>query len=46
LEKLWNPIGMEFDGSWSIDSVESDFEKIETSVNARAIDFDHRIDTG
>jgi CubicO group peptidase (beta-lactamase class C family) len=38
-EKLWNPIGMEFGGSWSIDSEESDFEKMETGVNARAIDF-------
>ena len=37
--KLWEPLGMEFDGSWSTDSLESDFEKMETGVNARAIDF-------
>jgi CubicO group peptidase (beta-lactamase class C family) len=30
---------MEFGGSWSIDSQASDFEKMETGVNARAIDF-------
>lgn len=36
---LWDPIGMEFDGSWSIDSEESGFEKMESGVNARAIDF-------
>ena len=37
--RIWNPLGMEFDGSWSTDSVGSDFEKMETGVNARAIDF-------
>lgn len=37
--KLWDPIGMEFGGSWSIDSEKSGFEKMETGVNARAIDF-------
>ena len=37
--KIWDPLGMEFDGSWSIDSEASDFEKMETGVNARAIDF-------
>ncbi len=37
--KLWDPLGMEFSGSWSIDSVESGFEKMEAGVNARAIDF-------
>ena len=37
--RIWDPIGMEFDGSWSTDSLESDFEKMETGVNARAIDF-------
>lgn len=38
-EKLWHPLGMEFDGSWSTDSEASDFEKMETGVNARAVDF-------
>ncbi|HSM72862.1 MAG TPA: serine hydrolase [Anaerolineales bacterium] len=37
--RIWDPIGMEFGGSWSTDSKESDFEKMETGVNARAIDF-------
>jgi len=36
---IWDPLGMEFGGSWSIDSETSDFEKMETGVNARAIDF-------
>lgn len=38
-EKIWDPIGMEYDGSWSLDSVESGFEKMESSINARAIDY-------
>ncbi len=38
-EKLWNPLGMEFDGSWSLDSEQSSFEKMESGINARAIDF-------
>jgi CubicO group peptidase (beta-lactamase class C family) len=38
-QKIWRPIGMEFDGSWSLDSEESGFEKMETGVNAAAIDF-------
>ncbi len=37
--KLWTPLGMAYDGSWSTDSLESDFEKMETGVNARAVDF-------
>lgn len=37
--KIWDPLGMEFGGSWSIDSEASDFEKMETGVNARVIDF-------
>ena len=37
--RIWDKIGMEFDGSWSTDSLASDFEKMETGVNARAIDF-------
>ena len=37
--RIWDKIGMEFDGSWSTDSLSSDFEKMETGVNARAIDF-------
>lgn len=38
-QKLWDPIGAEFDGSWSLDSEESGFEKMEAGLNARAIDF-------
>ena len=38
-EKLWKPIGMEADGSWSLDSTQSGFEKMESGVNARARDF-------
>jgi CubicO group peptidase (beta-lactamase class C family) len=38
-EKIWDPLGMEFDGSMSLDSEASGFEKMEAGVNARAIDF-------
>jgi CubicO group peptidase (beta-lactamase class C family) len=37
--RIWDKLGMEFGGSWSVDSKTSDFEKMETGVNARAIDF-------
>jgi CubicO group peptidase (beta-lactamase class C family) len=36
-EKIWTPIGMEYPGSWSLD--ERGFEKMESGINARAIDF-------
>jgi CubicO group peptidase (beta-lactamase class C family) len=36
---IWDPLGMEFPGSWSIDSETSGFEKMESGINARAIDF-------
>jgi CubicO group peptidase (beta-lactamase class C family) len=38
-EKVWKPIGMQVDGSWSLDSSRSGFEKMESGVNARARDF-------
>jgi CubicO group peptidase (beta-lactamase class C family) len=38
-EKLWKPIGMEFAGSWSLDSERSGFEKMESGINAAAIDY-------
>jgi CubicO group peptidase (beta-lactamase class C family) len=38
-EKLWKPMGMEADGSWSLDSTSSGFEKMESGINARARDF-------
>lgn len=36
---LWVPLGMEASGSWSVDSEASGFEKMESGINARAIDF-------
>ena len=36
---LWDPLGMEFDGAWCLDSEEDGFEKMESGLNARAIDF-------
>jgi CubicO group peptidase (beta-lactamase class C family) len=38
-QKFWRPMGMEADGSWSLDSKENGFEKMESGVNARARDF-------
>jgi CubicO group peptidase (beta-lactamase class C family) len=38
-EKLWKPLDMETDGSWSLDSRRDGFEKMESGVNARARDF-------
>jgi CubicO group peptidase (beta-lactamase class C family) len=38
-EKFWEPMGAEFPASWSLDSEESGFEKMESGINARAIDF-------
>jgi len=38
-EKLWKPLGMEAPASWSLDSEASGFEKMESGINARAIDF-------
>ncbi|MFC1936679.1 serine hydrolase domain-containing protein [Chloroflexota bacterium] len=37
--RIWQPIGMEFEGSWSLDSETSGFEKMESGINGRAIDF-------
>ena len=37
--RLWEPLGMEFDGSWSLDSTGSGFEKLEAGLNARAVDY-------
>ncbi|MFI6538169.1 serine hydrolase domain-containing protein [Nonomuraea sp. NPDC050547] len=37
-QKLWRPLGMEADGSWSLDSSDG-FEKMESGVNGRAVDF-------
>jgi CubicO group peptidase (beta-lactamase class C family) len=38
-EKLWKPLGMEAPASWSLDSETNGFEKMESGINARAIDF-------
>jgi len=38
-QKLWQPLGMGADGSWSLDSTMSGFEKMESGINGRAIDF-------
>lgn len=38
-EKIWKPIGMQFAGSWSLDSERSGFEKMESGLNAAAIDY-------
>ena len=37
--RIWDPIGMEYGGSWSTDSKASDFERMEAGLNGRAIDF-------
>jgi CubicO group peptidase (beta-lactamase class C family) len=37
--RLWEPIGAEYPASWSLDSDASGFEKMESGINARAIDF-------
>jgi CubicO group peptidase (beta-lactamase class C family) len=38
-EKIWKPLGMEFPASWSLDSQRSGMEKMESGLNACAIDF-------
>jgi CubicO group peptidase (beta-lactamase class C family) len=38
-EKIWSKLGMEYGGSWSLDSDESQMTKMESGLNLRAIDF-------
>lgn len=38
-QKLWNEMGMEYSGSWSMDSKESGMTKMESGINIKAIDF-------
>ena len=38
-EKLWTPLGMEFGGSWTLDSDSTRFETMSCCINAHAIDF-------
>ncbi|WP_210509083.1 serine hydrolase [Naasia sp. SYSU D00057] len=38
-DRIWKPLGMEAPGSWSLDSEDSGFEKLESGINARARDY-------
>jgi CubicO group peptidase (beta-lactamase class C family) len=38
-EKLWGPLGMAYDGTYSVDSLQTNFAKMESGVNARAMDY-------
>ena len=38
-EKLWSPLGMEYDASWSVDRKRNSLEKTFCCINARARDF-------
>ena len=38
-ENIWKPMGAEYDAGWSLDSEADGFEKMESGINARAIDF-------
>lgn len=38
-EKLWKKLGTEYNASWSLDSNKSGFEKMESGLNFRTIDF-------
>ena len=38
-DQLWQPMGMEYNASWSLDSTADGFEKTNSALNARAIDF-------
>ena len=37
--RLWQPLGAEADATWSLDSEDSGFEKLESGVNARPVDY-------
>jgi CubicO group peptidase (beta-lactamase class C family) len=37
--RLWQPLGAEGDATWSLDSEQSGFEKMESGLNARAVDY-------
>jgi CubicO group peptidase (beta-lactamase class C family) len=36
---LWQPLGAEADATWNLDSKRSGFEKMESGLNARAVDY-------
>ena len=38
-EKIWTPLGMEYDASWSMDNEKDGMEKTFCCINARARDF-------
>lgn len=38
-KKIWDKVGAQFDASWSIDSEKSGFEKMESGLNFRSIDY-------
>ncbi len=38
-EKIWQPLGMEYPASWSVDNEKDGMELMESGINARAIDF-------
>jgi CubicO group peptidase (beta-lactamase class C family) len=38
-EKLWDALGMEYGGSWSINNGHDGLEKMESGINGRTIDF-------
>jgi len=38
-EKIWKPLGMEYDGSWSLDKKKDGLEKTFCCINAKARDF-------
>jgi CubicO group peptidase (beta-lactamase class C family) len=37
--RLWQPLGAEGDATWNLDSTRSGFEKLESGLNARAVDY-------
>jgi CubicO group peptidase (beta-lactamase class C family) len=38
-KRLWQPLGAEADATWNLDSEGSGFEKMESGLNARAVDY-------
>jgi CubicO group peptidase (beta-lactamase class C family) len=38
-KRLWQPLGAEADATWNLDSNGSGFEKMESGLNARAVDY-------
>ncbi len=38
-QTIWQPMGAEYGASWSLDSMKTSFEKMESGLNGRAIDF-------